>query len=554
MWCLFALVFAGDAASLGGGHYPVAGRDLDALVQGRAAPALGVDASRFVAPTTTLPLPEAPPTTAPTGPADPPAPPDPPPLPLRPARLDADFPDPTIVWGDDRWYAFATNAGPRNVQLSTSTDLLTWTAPVDAAPMLPSWSQSGQTWAPAVAKIGRQWVLYVSIISVFGGHCIDRLVAATAGGPYAPVDGGPLVCNQTGGDGAIDPSATIVGGVPYLYWKAEGSRSQQLFGVALTPDGLAFVGQPRHLLTATAAWQQTGVENPSMIPSLGVDWLVYSGAYWATGRYAMGYARCDGPLGPCIEMTAARPWVATTGNVVGPGGGDVFTGPYGDRHLAYHAWSGGPGYTAGGRRLLHVEAIDVGSNGPSILDRSPTGAIAPVTIGPDLVSVTGEAIDPDTSEPIGLEVYLDGRLGARTAGRHGFGVQLDIPVDGPHRVCVIAIDDLEQTRPVLGCQDFTISSIPFGALDAVAPAVTGWAIAPSTTAPISVDVYVDGVYTSSATADLPRDDVASEWPAYGAGHGFSVAMPVIGPGPHTICVYAIVDDDQPAPQLGCSPL
>ncbi|MEY2420160.1 MAG: hypothetical protein QOI95_227 [Acidimicrobiaceae bacterium] len=551
MLCLLALVFAGDVLSLGRGRYRVATDDLYALVRGPDGPALGVDASRFEAPTTTFPTPEAPATTAPPGPVDPPPPPGPPPLPLRPARLGTDFPDPSIVWGGDRWYAFATNAGPLNVQVSTSTDLLSWTAPVEAAPTLPAWSRAGYTWAPDVARIGNQWVMYVSLLGVFTGHCIDRLVATTARGPYAPVDGGPLVCDETGGNGAIDPSVTIVGGVPYLYWKADGARTLQLFGVALTPDGMAFVGQPQHLLTATASWQQTGIENPSMIPSFGEDWLVYSGAYWATGRYAMGYARCSGPLGPCTDMSRDRPWVATTGNVVGPGGGAAFVGPFGDRHLAFHAWSGGPGYGAGGRRVLHIEALDIGSAGPVILDQPPTGAVAPLVIGPQGIGISGTAVDADTAGAVDVTVFLDGQERATTVARPEFVVGLPTPVDGPHRVCVVALDDLEQSRPLLGCQDFTTSSTPFGALDSAGTTVTGWAIAPSTADSIAVDLYVDGTYVSSALADLPRDDVAAYWPAYGRAHGFALAVPLSGPGPHTVCAYGIVNDNQPAPELGC---
>ena len=551
MLCLLALVFAGDAFSLGHGQYRVASGDLDAMVRARSAPALSVDASRIEAPTTTFAIPQAPETTEPSGPADPPPPPDPPPLPLRPARLGADFPDPTVVWGDDRWYAFATNAGPRNVQMSTSGDLVNWTAPVDAAPTLPSWSKPGNTWAPSVTRIGNQWVMYVSILGVFTGHCIDRLVAPTAGGPYAPVDGGPLVCDQTGGNGAIDPSVMIADGVPYLYWKADGARAQQLFGVALTPDGMAFAGQPQHLLTATVAWQQTGIENPSMVAGFGVDWLVYSGAYWATGRYAMGYARCDGPLGPCREMSAGGPWVSTTGNVVGPGGGAVFSGPDGVRRLAYHAWSGTPGYGAGGLRLLHIETIDVGLSGPSILDQPPNGALSALVIGPDSVSASGFATDPDTSAAVDITVFVDGQERASASAQPNFGVDLAMPADGPHRVCVVAIDDLGQSRPQLGCQDFTISSVPFGALEAATPTVTGWAIAPATSGSIAVDIYVDGTYVSSGPADVERADIAALWPAYGSAHGFSIAVPVMAPGPHSICAYAIADDNQPAPELGC---
>lgn len=540
---------AGDALSLGRGQFAVASGELTSMVRARSAPGLGADASRAEAPTTTLALPEAP-VSVPSGPADPPPPPPAPVLPLRPARLGADFADPSIVWGGDRWYAFATNAGSLNVQMSTSTNLLTWTAPAEAAPILPPWSKPGYTWAPAVISIGGQWVMYVSIVGLFTGHCLDRLVSAVPGGPYAPVDGGPLVCDQTGGNGSIDPSVMIADGVPYLYWKADGARARQLFGVALTPDGMALAGEPLHLLTATASWQQSGVENPSMVSGGGADWLVYSGAYWATGRYAMGYARCDGPLGPCREMSADGPWVSTTGAVVGPGGGSLFAGPDGQLRLAYHAWSGGPGYGAGGRRLLHIETLDVGSTGPSITDRAPNGAVSPVVVGPDGVSVHGYATDPDTPDAVGISVFLDGRQVATSAAQPVFDATF-APADGPHRVCVEALDDLGQSRPQLGCEDFTISAVPFGALDGASPTVVGWAIAPATADSIAVDIYVDGAYVSRAPADIPRADVAAAWPAYGPAHGFSTTVPITGPGPHTVCAYGITDDNQPAPELGC---
>jgi hypothetical protein len=552
LFCLLALLLAGDAIALGPGKYGVPRAELDAIVHVRAAPSLASDASRVIAPTSTLPPPSVPATTTtvPSGPADPPPPPAAPPLPLRPARLDADFPDPSVVWGGDRWYAFATGTGGRNVQVSASSDLLSWTPPVEAVPMLPPWSKAGFTWAPAVAQIGAQWVMYASIVGT-PSHCVDRLVSTAPGGPYLPVDGGPLVCDQTGGNGSIDPSVMTVGGVSYLYWKADGARTRQLWGVPLTPDGLAFAGSPQHVLSASARWQNGGIENPSMVTAGGAEWLVYSGAYWATGKYAMGYARCDSPLGPCHEMSGNGPWLASLGDVVGPGGGAVFSGPDGVLRLAYHAWAGGPGYASGGLRLLHVEVIDVGPNGPAIIDRPPQGAVSSLVIGPDGVSIEGHVTDPDSPAPVVTSIYLDGEKAASMAAQPTFGLSL-APADGLHRICVVALDDLQQSRPTIGCRDFTISSVPFGAVDPIGgTALTGWAIGPATADPINVDVYVDGDYVVSARADLARADVGAAWPAYGAPHGFSAPLPTLTPGRHTVCAYGVTDDNQPAPTLGC---
>ncbi|MDQ1422898.1 MAG: hypothetical protein QOD72_396, partial [Acidimicrobiaceae bacterium] len=417
-------------------------------------------------------------------------------------------------------------------------------------PTLPKWAGPGYTWAPTAAHIGNQWVLYVSMAG-WMTQCVDRMVSASPGGPYAPVDGGPLVCNETGGTGAIDPSVTVANGVPYLYWKAAGGVSRQLFGAPLTPDGMTLAGAPRHLLAASVGWQSTGIENPSMVDAGGAFWLVYSGAYWATSSYAMGVARCEGPLGPCVEMSRGGPWVSTRGDVIGPGGGSVFTGPDGVLRLAYHAWSGGTGYGAGGHRVLHLEVIDVDANGPAIISRPPQGALTSVINGPDGVAVTGTAIDPDTAAPVDVSVFLDGRQVAALAGPD-FGVTLS-PSDGKHRVCAVALDDLAQSRPELGCNDFTVSSVPFGALEAANAIVTGWAIAPSTAASISVDLYVDGTYARTVPADLPRADIGAAYPAYGARHGFAATLPVTNGGQHhSVCAYGVTDDNRAAPELGCA--
>lgn len=551
--CLLVAVGVSGSVARGAGDYAVSRGDLDAIVAPDGdAPRLLDDSVRAARPSTTV----SPPTTTPpsvtvpaTGPADPPPPDGAPPLGLRPERSDQDFPDPAVVWGGDGWYAFSTSSGGRNLQVSSSPDLTTWTPPADAVPVLPGWAGSDTTWAPSVAPIGFRWVLYVSMAG-YGGQCIDRLVSTTPGGPYTAVNAPPLVCKETGGTGAIDPSVSIVDGAPYLYWKAAGATSQQLFGAPLTPDGMGFAGFPRPVLTATARWQSGGIENPSLFAGAGTYWLVYSGAYWATSHYAMGYAQCDSPMGPCHERTGGAPWISTAGDAVGPGGGAVFTGPDGVLRVAFHAWKGGPGYPSGGRRTLHIETLDVGVDGPVVVDAAPQGGIAPLVIAPDGVHLTGLAADPDTPAPVAVAVYLDGR---QIAGLAGPGFTVDAaPGDGAHRLCAVAFDDLGQSRPTLGCADFTITSAPFGAVDQPDGAVvTGWAIAPSSIAPIAVGVYVDGAFVGNATADLARDDVAAAWPAYGGAHGFSVAVPTTGPGSHTACVYALVDDGRPAPELGC---
>ncbi len=82
--------------------------------------------------------------------------------------------------------------------------------------------------------------------------------------------------------------------------------------------------------------------------------------------------------------------------------------------------------------------------------------------------------------------------------------------------------------------------------------VSGWAIDPDTTAPIFVDLYVDGHIAGRATANQTRSDVAKTFPDYGPFHGFSMAVAINGPGKHTVCAYGInVDSGKANPSLGC---
>ena len=71
--------------------------------------------------------------------------------------LNVNFPDPTIIFAGNTWYAFATNdqADHINVQVASSTDFSNWTLHQgqDALPTIPSWAVGPwktQVWAPDV--------------------------------------------------------------------------------------------------------------------------------------------------------------------------------------------------------------------------------------------------------------------------------------------------------------------------------------------------------------------------------------------------------------------
>lgn len=87
--------------------------------------------------------------------------------PFRPLKRDngavaavpafsADFPDPSLLEDNGKWYAFATEDGSTHVQLATSSDFRTWQyhSGVDVLPQLPPWVNrtDSRVWAPKVWK------------------------------------------------------------------------------------------------------------------------------------------------------------------------------------------------------------------------------------------------------------------------------------------------------------------------------------------------------------------------------------------------------------------
>jgi len=284
--------------------------------------------------------------------------------------LGGDFADPFVLRANGTYYAFATNAGGKNIHAARSTDLKTWSDVDDPLPALPSWAQAneGLTWAPTVLKRDNGFVLYYTARDKASGlQCIGRATSTAPEGPYVDDSTEPFICQVTAPQalcGSIDPSPFVDdNGDPYLVWKSDENAApchgnSRLWSQKLTSDGRSLAGTPTPLLQRDRAWEAPLIEGPSMVKAAGKYYLFYSANWWESANYAIGYAECQGPLGPCEKRTTDRPLVASSSGALGPGGQEFVTDEKGQLWMAYHAWSQPTvGYANGGARSLHMTPV-----------------------------------------------------------------------------------------------------------------------------------------------------------------------------------------------------
>ena len=282
-----------------------------------------------------------------------------------------DFPDPAVILVGRTYYAYATNSVAGNIQIIDSSDLTHWTAVGNALPSLPAWAKPDATWAPSVALIGGSYVLYYAVDVGSGGQeCISVATASQPQGPFTDTSTAPLECQKALG-GSIDASSFIdTNGTPYLVWKSGGPGSSELWSEQLGPAGTAFVAgaNPTTLLVPDQPWESGTVEAPDLVTTGDQYYLFYSGNDWNTASYAVGVAKCTGPLGPCSDATA-KPILSNGPGIAGPGGESVFTDTSGNYWIAFHAWiPGAVGFPD--NRDLYLRRLTFSGLGPVV---APSG-------------------------------------------------------------------------------------------------------------------------------------------------------------------------------------
>jgi hypothetical protein len=205
----------------------------------------------------------------------------------------------------------------------------------------------------------------------------------------------------------------------------------------------------------------------------------------------------------------------------------------------------------------------------------PFGFLDAAMPTPDGVLLAGWSIDPDTSAPILVDLYIDGvytrsiradrsRPDVASAypgsgDKHGFAEVLPAS-EGRRTFCAYGLNVGAGAHALLGCKAVTVSNSPFGSLDVVQRLpgtrniqVAGWAIDPNSTGGLQIDLYVNGNYAGSVAANRSRPDVAAVYPWAGNDHGFDTSFE-LWEGVHNVCAYAINVGPGAHSLLGCRSL
>ena len=301
------------------------------------------------------------------------------------------FADPFVTAAEGRYYAFGTGAGTAAQSLVglVSADLVTWRdlgtvlAP-DAVP-----GDATHLWAPEVARIGGEYVMYYSAGVADKGH---RLRAATSPRPEGPYrdTGAQLAPDEPF---AIDPHPfRDDDGARYLFYAVDRLDAERV-GTAIVVDrmvaGDRLAGDPQPVVVPSADWQLFlagrtmydvvydwhTCEGPFVVHRRGRYWCLYSGGNWQRPSYGVSVAWAPHPLGPWTETPGDGPAVIRTrpGVAHGPGHASVVTDDAGTDWLVYHAWD-----PAGTARRMCLDRLDWTPAGPVCAGPSVTPRPAPV--------------------------------------------------------------------------------------------------------------------------------------------------------------------------------
>ncbi|MBZ4191034.1 family 43 glycosylhydrolase [Niabella beijingensis] len=267
-----------------------------------------------------------------------------------PAVIHTDFPDPTVIAANGKYYAYATNSDPAgkflHIQVAVSDDLKEWKIIGDALPGQPVWGYK-DFWAPHVlynAQLKKYALFYsAETVDTTAGKAIGIAFSDHPEGPFKD-SGKPLIVRPE--FEAIDPMVIKDprSGKFYMIW---GSGFQPLQIREMDPSMTAFKkGSAAKAVIQAGADKDYGrlVEGAWIDYNDGYYYIYYSGdnCCGIEAHYAVMVARSKNITGPytrLAEVAANKSSVIleSDAHIVAPGHNSVIKDNNGKKWIAYHA-------------------------------------------------------------------------------------------------------------------------------------------------------------------------------------------------------------------------
>jgi arabinan endo-1,5-alpha-L-arabinosidase len=259
--------------------------------------------------------------------------------------------DPSMIKNGTSYLLFATGGG---IEQRSSIDRINFTPTITAHAFtaLPAWTapytNGTDLWAPDVSLNGGQYYLYFAASTFGSSNSAIGLATSPTGNAGSWIDSGAAVLTSAtcAGSNAIDPA--FISDASGNWWLAFGSFFNGINMVQVDP------GSGKPLGTAPTCYslaQRTGtaIEGSTVYQHAGMYYLFASVDVCCQGinsTYHIVVGRSTSPQGPYVDrggiaMTQGGGTIvlATHGNVIGPGGQDLFSDTDGDV-LVYHYYDG----------------------------------------------------------------------------------------------------------------------------------------------------------------------------------------------------------------------
>jgi Beta-xylosidase len=269
---------------------------------------------------------------------------------LKPV-LDIDFPDPTVIEANGRYYAFATNTGSggnyRRVQVAVSDDLQDWKLLGDALPQLPAWA-STHFWAPHVLyhEELQRYVLFFSAQSKDTSRQRMGIGVAFSKNPEGPYIPEPEALMIDTGFKTIDPMV-MKDPKTQKYYITWGSDFAPIKIRELHSSMTRFADGSSEKVLIPAGKDKAYarlVEAPWIDFQDGFYYLYYSGdnCCGAEANYAVLVARATSITGPYTRLgewnkTQHSVILEKDQNLMAPGHNSIIQDKSGKKWIVYHA-------------------------------------------------------------------------------------------------------------------------------------------------------------------------------------------------------------------------